>query len=405
MPKGRHLSGALALFAFATPGFAQGTDGDFFKFSGFGTFGAVHSSEKNADFVSTALQPDGAGFSRDTAYSPDKKIGLQANAKLSEMFSVVLQGVSEYRYDRTYNPALTLGFLKCQLLPELSVRAGRVPFPAYIISDYQKTGYAYTWVRPPVEVYQFNPFTSFDGGDITWQQNVGSVGVSVKILGGSFDDKGYGRGAVTDFYFRKMVGMSFTATHGNSIYRAFYTQFDLTATNPVTTAALGQIQKGVPPLGLAANAALADQLAVVGKNTTYISLSYQYDPGNWFIVSEVGRNAGADDLVIHATAAYVTAGFRLGDWTPYLMAAQRKNDSETTHPNPIANVLLLSGNKAQQSFSAGIRWDFMKNFDLKLQFDQIKNDTNAQGTLANPQPTFQRGQSYSLITANLDFIF
>ena len=76
MPLGKHLCGALALLTLAAPARAQDAGDEFLKFSGFGTLGVVSSSEKNAEFVSTALQPDGAGFSRNPAYSPDKKFGL-----------------------------------------------------------------------------------------------------------------------------------------------------------------------------------------------------------------------------------------------------------------------------------------------------------------------------------------
>lgn len=379
------------------------------KFSGFGTLGAVHSSEKNADFVSTALQPDGAGHTLATAFSPDKKIGLQAYAIFGEMFSATVQGVSEYRYDRTYNPAVKLAFLKAQVTSEISIRAGRVPFPAYVISDYQKTGYAYVWVRPPVELYQFNPFTSIDGGDITWQTNVGSIALKTTAFTGSFDDRGFARGYVTEFSARKIAGLSLVGVKGDSTYRAFYTQFDVTTSNPLITAGLNQIRGGDP--------ALANRLDVTGKKATYLSMAYQYDPGNWFFIVEAGRNAGDEDLVLHSTSGYATVGYRFGDWTPFLMVANRKTDSSltATSTNPIpaiaaalsagASALLASGNKAQGSYTAGLRWDFMKNFDLKLQYDAVKNASNSQGTLAAPQPAFVKGQSYNLMTINLDFVF
>lgn len=339
------------------------------------------------------------------SYSPDRKFGLQTDAKFGEMFSLTVQGVSEYRYDKSNNPKINLGFLKIQVTPEIYARAGRVPFPAYVISDYQKIGYTYTWVRPPVELYQFNPFTSVDGGDITWQTNIGNLNLKTTGFCGSYDDKGFARGSVTDFGARKIVGLSLVATQGSSIYRAFYTQFDVSSSNPAITAGLNQIRNGIAGLGLLPNPALADKLIVNGKRTTYMSLAYQYDPGNWFLVAEVGRNAGEDDLILHSTSGYVTVGYRLSDWTPYLMVATRKTDTDLSNPNPVAAALLASGNKAQSSYSGGLRWDFMKNFDLKFQVDQVKNADNSQGTLAAPTAAFQKGKSYTLITANLDFVF
>lgn len=402
---GKYLPGILALATLATPAMAQDKGDDLFKFSGFGTFGGAHSSEKNADFVSTAVQPDGTGFSSDKSYSIDKKVGLQANAKIADWLSLVVQGVSEYRYDRTFNPYINLAFLKAQVMPELSIRVGRMPFNAYLISDYQKVGYTYTWVRPPVEVYQFNPIFNYDGADITWQKSMGGVALTLQAFAGSNNVKLVQRGAVTDLDAKGIAGLWLSANHGNSLYRVYYLQGKLTANNPALNVIFSQIRNGIPPLGLAGNPALADRLELKDDRVTYMSVGYQYDPGNWFITAEAARNGGEENAVIHATAAYITGGIRLGDWTPYLTVAQRKNDSPVTDPNPIANALLASGNRADKSFSAGIRWDFMKNMDLKIQYDQFKNDTNAYGALTNTQPAFQKGQNYSVITANLDFVF
>jgi hypothetical protein len=234
---------------------------------------------------------------------------------------------------------------------------------------------------------------------------VGSVSFKTTAFCGSFDDKGFARGGVTEFGARKIVGLSLVASQGSATYRVFYTQFDVSTANPAVTAGLNQIRNGIAPLGLAPNPALADKLNVNGKKATYLALAYNYDPGTWFVIAEVGRNAGADDLVLHSTSGYATAGYRIGDWTPYVMVAQRKTDSDITNANPVAAALLASGNKAQSSYSVGLRWDFMKNFDLKLQADQIKNDTNSQGTLAAPTTAFKKGQSYSLVSATLDFVF
>ncbi|GLH73559.1 hypothetical protein GETHLI_20610 [Geothrix limicola] len=405
MTLGKYLSGVLALLSLGVPALAQDKGEDFLKFSGFGTLGGAHSSEKNADFTSTAVQPDGTGFSRVTSYSIDKKVGLQANAHIAEWLSAVVQGVSEYRYDGTFNPYINMAFLKAQVLPELSIRAGRMPFNAYLISDYQKVGYTYTWVRPPVEVYQFNPIFNYDGADITWQKTLGGVAFTVQAFAGSNNVKLVQRGAVTDLDAKELVGAWMSANHGNSLYRIYYLQGKLTANNPALNVVFNQIRNGIPPLGLPGNPALASQLELQDDRVTYMSVGYQYDPGNWFITAEAARNGGDENAVIHATAAYITGGYRLCDWTPYLTVAQRKNDSPTTNPNPIANALLSGGNRADQSFSVGLRWDFMKNMDLKIQYDQFKNDTNAYGALSNNQPAFQKGQSYSVITANLDFVF
>jgi hypothetical protein len=41
---------------------AEDPAGSMFSFSGFGTFGLVHSSEDEADFTASSVQPNGPGY-------------------------------------------------------------------------------------------------------------------------------------------------------------------------------------------------------------------------------------------------------------------------------------------------------------------------------------------------------
>jgi hypothetical protein len=122
-------------------------------------------------------------------------------------------------------------------------------------------------------------------------------------------------------------------------------------------------------------------------------------------------------MLPQATAGYITAGVRFGAWTPYLTIAQRKNDTHIANPPPsidfgptaqpydvIANVL-ANTNQAQSSTALGLRWDFYANLALKAQYDWMKNANGSYGALINTQAAFQLGQSYSVATLALDFVF
>src|SRR5476649_1992041 len=53
-----------------------------FSFNGFGSLGIVHSSDNQADFLASAYQPTGPGFSRSWSATPDSQLGLQLTANL-----------------------------------------------------------------------------------------------------------------------------------------------------------------------------------------------------------------------------------------------------------------------------------------------------------------------------------
>jgi hypothetical protein len=53
----------------------------------------------------------------------------------------------------------------------------------------------------------------------------------------------------------------------------------------------------------------------------------------------------------------------------------------------------------------GVRWDFMKDVDCKLQVDHTRNGAGSPGILLDLQPGFRPGGTVNLISASLDFVF
>ena len=66
---------------------------------------------------------------------------------------------------------------------------------------------------------------------------------------------------------------------------------------------------------------------------------------------------------------------------------------------------ILGSIPAQSTTSAGVRWDFMKNVDLKLQCDHTRLDKGSPGLLINLQPGFKPGGTVDLFSAAIDFIW
>ena len=93
-----------------------------FSFSGFGTLGLVHSSEKHADFTSSQLKPDGAGYSHNWSADVDSLIGGQVTARFTPKLSAVVQVIAEQNYDNSYRPHVEWANLQYQFTPEFSVR-------------------------------------------------------------------------------------------------------------------------------------------------------------------------------------------------------------------------------------------------------------------------------------------
>src|SRR5882724_8965441 len=145
-----------------------------FSWSAFGTLGAVHSSERRADFTSSLVKPNGAGYTHNWSTDVDSRLGGQLLARVVPRLSAVVQVVAEQSYDNTYRPHVEWANLKYELTPQLTVRAGRIVLPSFMFADTRKVGYANPWVRPPVELYNLVPVTNSDGVDVSYEVGLGA---------------------------------------------------------------------------------------------------------------------------------------------------------------------------------------------------------------------------------------
>jgi hypothetical protein len=129
----------------------------------------------------------------------------------------------------------------------------------------------------------------------------------------------------------------------------------------------------------------------------------------------------SDSFFVASNAWYLSGGGRAGPFTPYLTYAkvtQRSSYSPglniaalPAYLAPAAAALNTDLNQAlnsrpdQYTLSIGVRWDFMKNFDLKLQLDRINLGAGSAGTLINAQPGFPLGSTIFLFSSVVDFVF
>lgn len=381
-------------------------------FGAYGTLGAAYSSERQADFTANVLNPGEAGYTHRVSPAVDSRIGAQLGVSLAPRWSATIQLVSERNLQNSYRPAVEWANIKYQVTPDFSVRLGRISLPIFLAGDYRKAGYALVWVRPPAEVYGGLPVSSSDGIDasVRWTA-LGVNHVTQAFFGNGnvkIDDKGaYARG-------RQLAGLSNTTTLGDLSLRASAMTADLTVD---LAQPLFDAFRQFGPQG----AALADKYGLVHKRAAIGSLGVSYDPGNWFLMSEVSR-LNARSFLGDKTAMYATAGYRVGNLAPYVTYAKVKSNGATRDQGlnlaylppaaaPAAAYLngqlngLLSTIAIQQTVSAGVRWDFSPNRAFKVQYDRLLPQGGSSGTLIHVQPGFKSGRAVHVLSAVLDFVF
>jgi hypothetical protein len=358
---------SLAMASLAAGAQAQEAD-KMFSLSGFGTAGVVHSSVKTGDYTADLYEVKGAGFSNSNSATVDSKFAVQGDAHLTDSLSAVLQVVMRSRPDGTFSPKVEWANVKYAITKDLSVRVGRTALPTFAVSETRQVGFANPWVRPPIETYSQFTLTNSDGVDLSYRAKVGGATSTTQLwVGKTTVDVVSNKSTVTHDLKGDIKGIGDTVEIGFLTARLGFTQSDFTL---------------VPVPNL-----------VVKFRSNITNLGAIYDPGNWFVQGELTHST-LDGKQRATRNAYVTGGYRIGQFTPYLTYSMVKPDDD----------LVKLATVKQTTSSVGVRWDFRKNMDLKLQADRISLGSNSTGFYASAKPGLA-GTSGTVLSAAVDFVF
>jgi hypothetical protein len=370
----------LGLAAHTTNVQAFDFDPAIFTVNGFGTLGAVYSSEDDATYSGAGFGLRGAGGDDRVSMDVDSRLGIQVLGKFSSKLTATLQIISEQDYQGKYAPHVEWANIKYEVTPDFSVRVGRTAMPSYLFSDSRKVGYAIPWVRAPHEVYDLLPITNSDGLDVSYKFQTGAVGHSLQaIYGENVTD-------VNDAFVGK-------AKHVWGV-------FDALSVGDLTVKLTYQEQKLYFNTYQTPNPLQAEPAQV-----EFTAMGVHYDPGQYFVGGEWAHLVIEDMLFSRDVEAwYVTGGYRFGEWTPYVTIADHK---------PKTPAFFGGWGTEQRSYALGARWDFMSKFNLKAEYQYVDLPAGSQGLLDvpmnpitfRPSPDYTPGENFSLISLQINFVF
>ena len=351
-----------------------------FDVSGFGTAGFAITDTDKAELV-RGSQPVGADSNG--AVGLDSIAGIQATVHLTDHISGTTQALVRRLYDKGFELDVPLAFIKAELNKQFAVRVGRLPLPAFLVSDFRQVGYANTWIRPPIEVYGQVPIDSVDGFDGLYSVDAGPVSLNGQAF--------YGKTDVTlgtsDVSVRKFWGVNVSAAYGPLTVRYGRVQSRLT----LDSAQANGLIAGVRQAGFTA---LADDLAVVDKKSVFTGFGAVLDWHN-VIVQVEDTKSQLGGFIPDTSGRYGLFGYRVGKVTPYAMYAERVVDSARSSsvipqvgpliPLALGVNSLIHGTE-QNTTSVGLRWDAASSVAVKFQYDHVEPE--GAGLFANVKTGF-----------------
>lgn len=369
-----------------------------FSVHGFGTLGAARTTSESVEFIRDISQPRGARTQWDGRV--DSVLGLQANWRLTPELEAVVQGVSRYRYDRTFTPEISWAYLKFDPTPALSLRAGRLGTEFFMLADSRLVGYSYLTVRPLGDYFWYLPFYAIDGADVSMTVPVGENLLRGKLFYGISD----GNIPLADKQWKidgsPLMGGYLEYQLPSWLLRLSYANIRFHNSLPIAEDFYAIPAAKLAPAEVGPS---LDYLETANTRSDYYSLGVVYDSGPWQVQFMLNHIEQGSKAFQSSSAGYVLAGYRVGSVTPYLGYSRVYSDRRGDAINWAVARVAADSRSAQGTVILGARWDVARNIALKAQWDAVRGDPSSLFPYRREQSDWTG--KLDVFSMTMDFVF
>ncbi len=342
----------LAAASLSLPAWAD----EAFTYSGFASLvaGKVISGERQDKFYDYACPCFIADYGHGALYGPhwqvkqESKVGLQGTYTFTPNLSATAQVVG--RGNDEIEVGLEWLYLSYDLTPNWTLQVGRKRLPIYYYSDFQDVGYAYTWVRPPADLYGWE-ISNYNGVNVTYRGEWNGWSVKSNLLAGREDTK---KNQMQRIYYEPPQDVTWKRILGG----------DLVLNRDWFTTRLTYIQSDVQQWDHDTGERVTPDPSVARKaeKQKIYGISTNIDIDNWFVRSEYSV-FDRSSYSYKSKAFMIGVGARFGDFTP-MITKTRYKDRNDHAPDEVQH---------DSGWSATLRYELTPNTALKVQYDRFKD--------------------------------
>ncbi|MFS1947980.1 porin [Vibrio lentus] len=342
----------------ASPAFAIIELTDNFSLSGFGSTSWATSDNDNPLIINR-------GFTDENCYDCDTTFGVQLDYFYNS-FKASVQVVKPPQYDWS-DPQLEWAYVGYEF-NDFDVSIGRLRLPLFLASEYYYVGQAYMTARPPTEVYNsVLGITAFNGIKVSWTHDVSDEATLLltPFLGIKDNNEvDFNSNTELEFETNRMFGANLQLSGENYRWNLSFldSNFDQTINSVFSP----------------------DPILQKNQHIQLWSLGAEYEFGQVVLASEGQINDVSSSM-------YVSLGYHLGSFTPYVVYGAQFDDHEH-----------LNGN----SYLVGVDYDVLPNVSIngEVQYFEARKANGAFVEDFYPQGTFDDKDAV-LYTIMLSFVF
>ena len=149
---------------------------------------------------------------------------------------------------------------------------------------------------------------------------------------------------------------------------------------------------------------------------TYYTAGLNWQDGPFRLDAVAAQVHSRSGLIPTLKSGYLSAGYRLDRWVPYLVASKITTNPTAPYVGALPGLgpqgaalaggitaFVAGANADQKTLALGLRWDVHPKAALKVQVDRISSDPKAVMLWKNVQPGWNGTSTVASVV--LDFVF
>ncbi|GGW81638.1 topoisomerase IV [Alteromonas halophila] len=314
------------------------------------------------------------GYDDSISFSEESLFALQASGDINDQMSATVQILA--RGEDDYEVEFEWAYLSYRVSNNVTATAGRFRLPLFRYSDSLDVGYSYHWIAAPRNVYDI-PFNNMDGFRLDYSDFVGDWEIKLGAALGTFDNEVFNGNVEGDNTYMLSAEVGYEWLNLRGVYGATKATFN----QQLVDATISQVAMVAPEF--------ADFLAINEDSGKFIGIGLDIDHFTWFIKAEYTEVEIERSYTPTDNAWYVSAGLRLGKWTPSVTYEDFEGDEQkgldelSAQPEALQPALLgaLQGLNAAfaQNYTvatATLRYDYDANIAFKVDISRYDDDLN-----------------------------
>ena len=379
----------LAVMSF---GLVQAHANDQIQWSGFASLAAVTSDSETLgyrrDYAMTSEVFDG-----DISLEQHSNIGVQMEWFISDKWDLTGQWLYRGQRDTDLDGLTNLAFLRYSPNSQWRIRAGRLPFDLFFMTEYRDIGFAHSFAKVPSELYGIIPHRHIDGVDAEYLIDAGLDIVSFKLFYGTSTEgiSAFNADGSRDFELKDTLGLAidYKALDWEIGFNHTRTTFGSDYAAALVSGNQQLVQ--IPIFAAAWPDAVEDAraLALLDRRGNFTSLGGQYHYEQFTFQGEIAHVHSESQTVNDINSGYVTAIYNHGSHQFFSAISHvTTNRNEALLDDVNVDILRLNDdafalyegadflhdyyNLNQNTLSLGWRWNFDDSMALKVQWDRTR---------------------------------